>query len=138
MKHAKRSTKNINALSGAELSDLFCEFLVKKGHTDTLGALNKMAREWFRDCLILEEEDFSDELVRFRYYEELTEVPTEETIREIFGEWFHVTYLVRIERIEKERGIPSTLEVLPSSEMPKLEEAPLSWNLPPPRKDLQN
>jgi len=97
-----------------------------------------MAREWFRDCLILEEEDFSDELVRFRYYEELTEVPTEETIREIFGEWFHVTYPVRIERIEKERGIPSTLEVLPSSEMPKLEEAPLSWNLPPRRKDLQN
>ena len=130
--------KNVNALNGAELSDLICEFLEKKGHRDLLKAMDLMARHWFRDDLILEEEDFPEELVRFRYYEELTEVPMVETIREIFGDWFYVAYPVRIERIEKERGIPSTLEVLPSTEMPKLQEAPLSWTLPPPRKDLQN
>jgi hypothetical protein len=130
--------KNINALNGAELSDLFCQFRHEKGHRDLSGGLSKMAQEWFRDCLIMEEEDFPEELARFRYYEELTGVPTLETIREIFEDWFYVTYPVRIERIEKERGIPSTLEVLPSTEMPKLEGAPLRWNLAPLRKDLPN
>jgi hypothetical protein len=127
--------KNINALNGAELSDLFCEFVEKNGHRDSLKAMDLIAQHWFRDAVILEEEDFPEELPRLRYYSELTGVPVVETIREIFEDWFYVTYPVRIERIEKKRGIPSTLEVLPSREMPKLPEA---WEPASPRKDLPN
>jgi hypothetical protein len=138
MKHAKKSEKNINALDGAALSDVVNAFLWKEGHRDTLQASDKMAKHWFRDCLILEEEDFSEELPCLRYYSELTGVPVIEVIREALKDWRECCYPGRVEKIEKERGIPSTFDVLPSSEIPKLEEAPLNWNPLPPREDLPN
>ena len=74
--------KNVNALNGAELSDLFFEFLEKKGHRDSLKAMDLVARHWFRDSVILEEEDFSEELPRLRYYSELTEESVIDVIRD--------------------------------------------------------
>jgi hypothetical protein len=128
--------KNINALNGAELSDLFFEFLEKKGHRDLLKAMDLVAEHWFRNAVILEEEDFPEDLPCLRYYSELTGVPVIEVIRDgPLADWRECCYPVHIERIEKELGIPSTLEVLPSDELPKLQEVPLSWNLPTPRKD---
>jgi hypothetical protein len=135
----KKSIIDVNKLNGSQLADLCSEFLAKMGHRDTLRAHNLMAREWFRDAVILEEEDFPEELPRIRYYSELTGVPVNDVIRDgPLADWLYCCYPVRIERIEKERGIPSTLEVLPSDEMPKLQEAPLSWNLAPARTDLPN
>jgi hypothetical protein len=131
-------SKKINALDGEALSDLVQAFLWKKGHRDTLQASDKMARQWFREDVILEEQDFPDELSRLRYYSEQTGVPVIEVIREALGDWLKCCYPVRIERIEKERGIPSTLEELPSTQMRKLEQAAPSWNLLPQREDLPN
>jgi hypothetical protein len=76
----EKNMKNVNALNGAELSDLFFEFLEKKGHRDSLKAMDLVARHWFRDAVILEEEDFSEELPRLRYYRELTEESQSSTL----------------------------------------------------------
>ena len=45
--------------------------------------MDLVARHWFRDAVILEEEDFSEELPRLRYYSELTE----ESVIDVLRDW---------------------------------------------------
>jgi hypothetical protein len=54
----------------------------------------------------VEEEVFSEELARIRYYSEPTEVPVIEVVREAEADWLNCCYPVRVERTERKRGTP--------------------------------
>jgi hypothetical protein len=109
MKRKDEKARDVNKLNGSQLADLCSEFLAKMGHRDTLRAQNLMARDWFKDDLILEELDFSDEFEYFAYYQKLTKVPPVEVVREGMRDWLDCTYPARVDTIEKRLGLPSTL-----------------------------
>jgi hypothetical protein len=55
--------------------------------------MDLVARHWFRDSVILEEEDFSEELPRLRYYSEFTEGSVIGVIRDgPVADWLYCCY----------------------------------------------
>jgi hypothetical protein len=105
----KSKDKGVAKADGAQLFEMFFTFLAEKGHPNPEKAIDKLAQYWFRDCVILDDEEFSEELVYLRYYRKLTNKPITEAVREALEDWLECSYVTDVYRIEEERGLPSTM-----------------------------
>jgi hypothetical protein len=101
--------KKLMKLDGAELFEMFFAILDEKGHPNPEQAIEKLSQYWLRDSVILDDEEFSEELVYLRYYRKLTNKPITEAVREALEDWFECSYVTDVHRIEEERGLPTTL-----------------------------
>jgi hypothetical protein len=103
-----KKTEGVAKTGSAEFEKAFT-FFADQGHPNPEKAIEKLSQYWFRDCVILDDEEFSEELLYLRYYRELTNKPITEAVREALEDWLECSYATDVHRIEEERGLPSTM-----------------------------
>jgi hypothetical protein len=101
----RAKSKGVAETDAAELFEKAFTFFAEQGHPNPEKEIDKIAKYWLRDCLILDDEEFSEELLYLRYYNELTGEPITEPVREALGDWIECCYPGRVREIEEKRGL---------------------------------
>lgn len=88
--------------------DMVYASLAKQG-VDPMEAIDCLARYWFSECVILEEDDNRDQLVYLKYVRKLSGIPVTELVQQAVQDWLDISYPSMVRRLEEKLGLPTTL-----------------------------